>query len=216
MAQGDGCGLPLLLVTGTDLGTLLVRHRRQADGGGKAPSLNSTGARRSMSGTSSKRSGRNPWPVAGNSLDNLDELVAGAGLQLADGRVSPACAAMARSSASLSLPTATSRPPLVCGSHRMLRVRSSMAPACHHRSRSCGYRLVRSPHSGSNPPRPAAAAPPEVRRALTPEPSHISNRWPASPKPVTSVMACTPGKGGEALANLVEGAHGIRGQLLRP
>lgn len=39
MAQGDGCGLSLLLVTGTDPGTLLVRHQRQADGGGKGPFL---------------------------------------------------------------------------------------------------------------------------------------------------------------------------------
>ena len=32
-----------------------------------------------------------------------------------------------------------------------------------------------------------------LMRAVSPEPRAISSVWPSRPKPVTSVMACTPG-----------------------
>ena len=100
-------------------------------------------------------------------------------------------------SVSASLPaTASSRPPLVCGS-KMTSSIASVTPSAGWTASREDSRF-RSMPPGTTPSARHASSPSKTGRSSqttstsTPEERAISARWPARPKPVTSVQAWAP------------------------
>ena len=69
------------------------------------------------------------------------------------------------------------------------RIEVADRPAQARTFAACSDETIPSPSSRALPPGPAP--PPDRNVASTPLASTISSRWPSSPKPVTSVAACT-------------------------